>query len=112
MATKKYEAVATIGKYTDRNGQEKKRYINVGTVFEDDQGRLSLKLDAVPVGQEWSGWISFFEPKPREMSPAQQAHSEAKANGYQPGSTKDGGFGGMSDDIPYAGMRGKMLNCI
>jgi len=101
MATKKYEAVATIGKYTDRQGNEKKRYLNVGTVFEDDQGRLSLKLDAIPVGQEWSGWISFFEPKPREMSPAQQAHSEAKANGYQPGSTTDGGFKDMGDEIPF-----------
>jgi len=47
-----------------------------------------------------------------EQTRPQQAHSEAKANGYQPGSTKDGGFGDMSDDVPFSGMRGKMLNCI
>lgn len=69
MATKKYEAVATIGEYKDKNGETKKRYINVGTVFENDKGQLSLKLDAVPVGQEWSGWISFFDPKPRDGNP-------------------------------------------
>ena len=85
---KKYEAVAIIGTYTASNGAEKKRYLNVGTVFENDDGRLSLKLDAVPVGQEWSGWISFFEPKEREQGkqqrPAQDAHNQSKANGYQP----------------------------
>ena len=66
-ATKKYDAVATIGEYKDRNGETKKRYVNVGTVFENDKGQLSLKLDAVPCAQEWSGWISFFEPKERDQ---------------------------------------------
>ena len=82
---KKYEAVATIGTYIASNGAEKKRYLNVGTVFENDEGRLSLKFDAVPVGQEWNGWISFFEPKERDQGrPTQDAHNQAKANGYQP----------------------------
>jgi len=36
----------------------------------------------------------------------------SKKDGYQPGSTKDGGFKDMSDEIPFSGMRGKMLNCI
>jgi len=35
-----------------------------------------------------------------------------KGNGYQSGSTKDGGFQDMDSDIPFSGMRGKMLNCI
>ena len=68
MAIKKYDAVATIGEYKDRNGETKKRYVNVGSVFENDKGNLSLKLDAVPMGQEWTGWISFFEPKERDAS--------------------------------------------
>lgn len=66
-AIKKYDAVATIGEYKDRNGETKKRYVNVGTVFENDKGQLSLKLDAVPCAQEWTGWISFFEPKERDQ---------------------------------------------
>jgi len=77
MAHKKYDAVATIGEYTDRNGATKKRYVNVGTVFENDKGQLSLKMDVVPVGQEWSGWISFFEPKPRDGQPAPQPARQA-----------------------------------
>jgi len=49
-----------------------------------------------------------------EQSPAQQAHSEAKANGYQPdaNSKMAGGFDTLDSDIPFSGMRGKMLNCI
>lgn len=63
----KYEAVATIGRYRDRNtGEEKKHYQKVGTVFESEDGRLSLKLDTLPVGPHWSGYISFFEPRSRE----------------------------------------------
>jgi hypothetical protein len=69
MASRKtHDAVATVGTYKDRNGNEKKRYINVGSVFTDDDGRQSLKLDSVPVGPEWSGWVSFYEPKERESS--------------------------------------------
>ena len=68
MAIKKYDAVATIGEYKDRNRETKKRYVNVGSVFENDKGNLSLKLDAVPMGQEWTGWISFFEPKERDAN--------------------------------------------
>ncbi len=88
---KKYDAVCTIGKYTDRQGNEKKRYVNVGSVFEDEQGRLSLKMDVIPVGLEWSGWISMYEPKAKDASPVTE-HSEAKGNAFQPQS---------DDDIPF-----------
>lgn len=71
---KKADAVATIGKYKDpQTGEEKKRYANVGTLFESD-GRLSLKLDTIPIGPGWSGYIQFFEPKPHE---SQLPRSEA-----------------------------------
>ena len=59
---KKYDAVATVGKYT-KDGVEKKRYLTVGAVFESDEGKLTLKLEGVPVSPDWSGWISFYEPK-------------------------------------------------
>ena len=68
MATrKKYDAVATIGEYTDKQtGEKKKRYATVGSVFENDEGRLSLKLDTIPIGPGWSGFIQFYDPKPYE----------------------------------------------
>jgi hypothetical protein len=61
---KKYDAVVT--QRYQQNGEDKKRYINVGAVFESDKG-LSLKLDSIPVA--FDGWIQFYEPRPREDKP-------------------------------------------
>ena len=85
-ARKKYDAVATIGEYKDRaTGQTKKRYATVGTVFESDDGRLSLKLDTIPVGPGWSGFISFYEPRQAEGSPrpSQASPAQQRADAYQ-----------------------------
>jgi hypothetical protein len=62
MAMKPYKrAVAVTGSYTDRSGAEKKRYTNVGTLFRYDDGGFALKLDSVPVGEGWNGFVSFFD---------------------------------------------------
>lgn len=82
-----YDVVATNGTYTI-NGEEKKRYVTCGKVFENDQGHLSIKLDTIPAGPEWSGWFSLFEPKARDTSPMTQ-HSSAKGNAF------------VSDDPPF-----------
>jgi len=87
---KKYDAVATVGKYTAKDGTEKKRYLTVGAVFENDKGALSLKLDGMPVSPEWSGWISFYDPKPYNAAP--NSHNQSKSNGYAPQ---------QDDDIPF-----------
>lgn len=72
MSTKKYDAVATVGTYTDKTGAEKKRYVTVGTVFENEKG-LYMKLDALPLSKDWSGFISFYTPKARDGAPAPAA---------------------------------------
>jgi len=102
---KKYDAVATVGEYTNKQGEKKKQYANVGVVFEDEQGRLSMKLTSVPCVPEWSGWISFYEPK-------EQGRDRTPADGYRQGSThsstqpRDNGGGEPDDgDIPFAAAR-------
>ncbi len=88
---KKYDMVATIGKYEDQ-GQTKYRTMKVGVVFEDDKGYLSAKIDALPTaGTEWTGWVKFFEPKIREE------HFEAAKKAVA--ETQDDGFGDSS--IPF-----------
>lgn len=89
-----FDAVATIGKYKDRQtGEEKKRYVNVGSVFQDDQGRMALKLDVIPTTHEWSGWLAFYEPKDQP-----QRHQQARPTQQRqaPAADDDGG-----DDIPF-----------
>ena len=60
------EAVAVVGSYTDRTGAEKKRYQKVGTLFVYDDGNQVLKIDALPISKEWTGFVSFFDIKERE----------------------------------------------
>lgn len=72
---KKFDVVAVTGKYTDNSGTEKKRYTNIGVVFESEKG-LSIKLESIPVG--WDGWASFYVPKGRdEPQPSRPAESAA-----------------------------------
>jgi len=76
MASKlTHDLVATIGEYKNNGGETKKNYLNVGKAFTDEQGRVSLKLDALPVNPAWSGWISLYPIKDRDdrdTQPTQQ----------------------------------------
>lgn len=57
-SVKKYELIATVGTYKDAAGKTQKRWAVVGVVFESPGGKLSARLDALPLG-EWSGFLSF-----------------------------------------------------
>ena len=72
MAVVRYEVKAKNGTYKDRNGEEKARWHNMGVCFQSDQGHLSLKIDSIPVN--WDGWISLFEPKPKEAGSKPAIH--------------------------------------
>lgn len=74
---KTHDLVAIVGSYTDKNGEEKKRYKNCGALIQKD-GKMYIKMDAIPVPEEgaWNGWLSCFEPrdqqppKPQSGTPA------------------------------------------
>lgn len=74
---KTHDVVATVGEYTDRNGEKKKRYLNVGSAFTDDQGRISIKLEALPVGKDWSGYLSLYPPKEQDQGRSRQQQRPA-----------------------------------
>ena len=61
-ARRTHDAVATIGEYKDKaTGEKKKIRKSIGTLFQDDQGRMSLKLDLIPTaGTGWSGFVSLY----------------------------------------------------
>lgn len=81
-----YEVMASTGTYTDKNGQEKRRWLKCGIVMSTKTGGLAMKLEAVPVGSD--GWFSLFEPKARD--------DVAQAPRKQSGSVAD-----MDSDIPF-----------
>lgn len=88
-------AVAVTGSYQDRNGQEKKRYVSVGTLFQYDDGGLALKLDCVPVGQGFNGFISFYD-----IEDSRQQGGGQRTRGHDDGQPSEE-FSADSDDIPW-----------
>lgn len=59
---RKFDAIATLGSYTDKaTGKKVKRFHTCGTVFESPNGKLFMRLDALPVSTDWSGFLSFRE---------------------------------------------------
>ena len=72
---KKYDIVATIGTYTDQNGEQKRRYKNVGAEMIGENGPFLL-IDKTfnPAGlvqdpNKDSVLLSLYEPQEREEKP-------------------------------------------
>ena len=63
-------ATIVTGEYTDAQGQAKKSYLTIGTLFVYDDGGMSLKLDAMPIG---GGNITFYDKKAKGQAPQGQA---------------------------------------
>ena len=53
------DLVFSTGEY-EKDGEKKKRWSKAGAVFQRDDGRMSIKFEAMPVG-DWSGWMNIFE---------------------------------------------------
>lgn len=83
MAMRKtHDLAASTGEYLDSHGEKKKRWQNCGAMFEDSEnGRISIKVEAVPVGPEWSGWFSAF-PVERNQAAPQQAPQRTNDDPY------------------------------
>jgi hypothetical protein len=108
------------GEYTDRTtGEQKARWLTIGTVFKHEDGGTSIKLDALPIGiPAWEGWVNVFPRRDRQQGQGQQGQQtqqQTQQGGYprQP-QTPAGGFqapqgngqgngqqGGFDDQIPF-----------
>lgn len=77
------EVVAVVGKYTDAQGAQKNRYLTIGKIIQTKQGEM-LKLDSLPVGNEFTGWCYLNEPKPRDgfVPPVKQVQPLPAADSY------------------------------
>lgn len=81
---KTMNATIVTGEYTDRQtGQQKKSYLTIGKLFVYNDGGMSLKLDAMPTGNQN---ISFYDIKPKNQNnqaPQQQPNNNYGGNGQQ-----------------------------
>ena len=47
--------------YTNKDGQEKKRYQTIGSLIEDGE-YLKIKLDSLPLMKgSWDGWANLYD---------------------------------------------------
>ena len=75
--------VVITGTYTNKDGQEKKRYQTIGSLFEDGEN-LKIKLDTIPLVEGgWTGWANCYELEDRAEKP------------------RKSGFDDMKDDLPF-----------
>ena len=87
-----YEIKAKNGSYTNKNGEEKARWLKCGVIFKNDKGHLSMKMEAMPIGGD--GWFSLFEPS--QDDPSSMPPTASKAMGSKPPA-----FPSAEDDIPF-----------
>lgn len=71
MNRRRYELIATTGEWTDGNGQKHKKTAVIGTVFESPNGKLSARIELIPILPSWSGFVAFREVQPSARTPEQ-----------------------------------------
>lgn len=50
---------ATVAEWTDEaTGKKCKRTVVIGSIFVSSHGNQVIKLEAVPLSRDWSGWVS------------------------------------------------------
>lgn len=83
---KLYDLAVKTGSYTNLEGQEKGRWLNVGALMQGDDGGKFIMLQKTfnPAGvPDLSGrggesvLLSMFPPKEQQTSPAQQAPKQS-----------------------------------
>jgi hypothetical protein len=92
------DAVAAVGEY-NKGGEIKKRYQKVGSLFQRDDGSLSLKLESIPLSVDWNGWLNFYDPynKREGQQQQQQPPQQQKPTQLEP----KGQIFNADDEIPF-----------
>lgn len=113
MARKTHDIVAKVGEYTDRQGQTKPSYKNVGALMQGDNGPfLMLERTFNPAGMPIDGRgnviLSCFEPRQQDgqQNGGQQRQQDSgNRAGYDAQRPQGGGYGGAAvdaSDIPFS----------
>ena len=90
---KTFDIVASTGTYTGNDGQEKRRYQNVGMIIEKD-GKMYVKMTSLVTVDDEGKVINFFscfEPKGQgqgKASPQKEAPADSQAPDF-------------NDDMPF-----------
>ena len=106
MAHKTHDIVAKVGEYTDRQGNTKARYENVGALMQGDNGPfIMMKRTFNPAGLPQDGrdnaLLSCFEPRDdQQQGNRQQSARQSSYDAQRPSGAPAGGA--FDDEVPFA----------
>lgn len=113
MATKLYDCMVATSTYKDRNGNDKRHWENIGSIWQDKDNNgnsycyMMMKRTFNPAGIEAregsdSIRISLFKPKQNETQNVQQQQQQTpqSANNFSDIPNFDD-FGGSIVDVPF-----------
>ena len=63
-----------------RKRSRKNRYVTVGKAFIRDDKSVSIKVDAMPVGPEFSGWLNLYDLDEDRQAPVAPQAPAPKAD--------------------------------
>jgi hypothetical protein len=64
---KQYDIKFAAREYQNSNGEKKTYWSQHGSMWIDDNGSITIKIDSVPVAEKWNGYMKAFPTKPREQ---------------------------------------------
>ena len=62
-----YDCMVPNGTYK-KDGQEKTSWLRIGAILQKDDGKAVMKLDCVPVSNDFEGWVQLFAPQESQQS--------------------------------------------
>ena len=87
------EIRAIVSSYTDKDGNQKHKYLTIGSIIDTAKGPM-IKLDALPLMKgSWDGWAYMSDPKPKDDGGVPHPHPNKIQN--------KGNFDNMDDDFPF-----------
>ncbi len=93
------DAIAVVGEY-NKGGEVKKRYQNVGALFQRDDGSFSMKLESLPLSADWNGWLNFYDPYNKREGQEQQQQPKRQQQPPQQQQQPNNTFS-ADDEIPF-----------
>ena len=69
-------------------------WLRCGVLIEKDNGKMSVKLDTVPVSGQWDGWLVVSERRDRDGSPS--GGGDRSRDALREGAPPEG-----YDDLPF-----------
>jgi len=87
--------VAVTGEY-EKDGQTKKQYANIGSLFQREDGSMAIKIDTIPVN--FNGWASAYDLDEQRQQTHDQGMGQAR-EAVQPAPQAEAAS--FEDDVPF-----------